>query len=408
MSEIQRLLLDKINSNQSLIDNWFEEKFSAKTPLIYNSVDLRHSGFKIVPVDNNCFPAGFNNLNKDSQNLASKFIADFLQKYHPNAKKILIVPENHTRNLKYLENVLTLRSILENSGSEVEIGSLIENLEDDLIIDLEETTHKIILHKLLKKDGKIITKSGFEPDLIISNNDFTNAPEEILHNIKQEIIPSTQIGWHKRTKSRHFDIYKNLATELANLINIDVWLINALHTNCENIDFKNRNGVENLASSVDKILKEIKEKYQEYNITDAPYCYVKADSGTYGMAMMTIHDPEEILQINKKQRNKMNMIKGNVLNHRVIIQEGVKTIDTINNIIAEPMIYLAAGKVAGHLFRNNDQRDSSISLNAAGMLLGDMNDISDENLVIGGDRKNIFTIYDLVARLSTLAAANEI
>ena len=408
MSEIQRLLLDKINNNQSLIDNWFEEKFSAKNSLIYNSVDLRHSGFKIVPVDNNCFPAGFNNLNKDSQHLASEFIHEFFSKNHSNVKKILLIPENHTRNLKYLENVLVLKSIIENSGKiKVEIGSLIEDLDDDFVIDLEEN-HQIKLHKLIRKNDKITTKSNFEADLIISNNDFTSAPEAILHNIYQEIIPSTDIGWHKRTKSRHFDIYENLASELASLLDIDVWLINAFHKNCKNINFKNKNNIDNLANLVSEILLKIKEKYKEYEIADTPYCYVKADSGTYGMAMMTIQDAGEILQINKKQRNKMNMIKGNIVNHKVIIQEGVKTIDTVNKIIAEPMIYLVDGKVVGNLYRNNDQRDNNISLNSAGMLLGDMRDILDKNLVIGGEKKDIFKIYNVVARLSSLAAAHEI
>ncbi len=407
MSKIQRLLLDKISKNRSLIDDWFEEKFSAKKPLFYNSLDLRHSGFKIAPIDNNCFPAGSNNLNQNSQNLASKYAFEFLQKYYGNVKKVLLVPENHTRNIKYLENVLTLKSIIENNGKiEVCIGSLIEDLQDDLIIDLEGN-QQIKLHKLIKNNGKIITKSNFEADLIISNNDFTNLPEDILSNINQEIIPSTDIGWHKRTKSKHFDIYRDLASELADLINIDVWLINAIHKNCQDINFKNKDNIDNLANLVDEVLTETKTKYQEYVIKEAPYCYVKADNGTYGMAVMTVTNADEIIQINKKQRNKMNMVKGNVVNHRVIIQEGVKTIDRVNNIIAEPLIYLIGGKVAGHLSRLNDQRDENISLNATGMIFKDLDGVLDKDLIIGGNKKDIFQIYNLIGRLSALAASHE-
>lgn len=407
MSEIQKLLIDKISKNSLLIEKWFEQQFCVSKPLFYNSVDLRHAGFKIAPIDNNCFPAGSNNLNQNSQKLASKAALEFLEEHYPNIKKVLLIPENHTRNFKYLENVLALKSIIENAGKiEVVIGSLIEDLEDDLEIDLENN-QKIKLHKLVKKDGKILTKSGFEADLIISNNDFTHIPEEILNDISQNIIPSTNIGWYNRTKSRHFDIYQEKAEELAKLIDIDVWLINAIHEHCQDVDFKNKNNIENLAQLVDEVLTKIAQKYQEYDIKDDPYCYVKADSGTYGMAMMTIKNADEILQINKKQRNKMNMIKGNVVNSQVIIQEGVKTIDKIDGIIAEPMIYLVGGEVIGNLSRSNDQRDENISLNSAGMVFKDMDNILDANLKIGGNKEDVFKIYNLIGRLSALAAANE-
>ena len=36
---------------------------------------------------------------------------------------------------------------------------------------------------------------------------------------------------------------------------------------------------------------------------------VKADAGTYGMAVMMIKDPEELTQLNRKQRTKMASIK---------------------------------------------------------------------------------------------------
>ncbi len=407
MSQIQGLLLDKINDNQELINNWFEEKFSKSKPLFYNSVDLRHSGFKIAPIDNNCFPAGFNNLGLESRKLAKKVTKEFFDKNYPNVKKILLIPENHTRNIKYLENVLSLKSIIENDGKiEVVLGSLIPNLDGKLVIDLDEN-HKITLNQLIKKDGKIFTKSNFEADLIIVNNDFTHTPEIILNETNQNIIPPTSLGWYNRTKSKHFDIYEDLSIELANLIDIDPWFIDPIHKNCQDIDFKNKKNIDNLANQVDEIISKIKDKYQKYDIKGDPYCYVKADSGTYGMAMMTVKSGSEISAINKKQRNKMNMIKGNVVNSQVIIQEGIPTIDKVDNVTAEPMIYLINGQVVGNLSRSHDKRDHNISLNSAGMEFKDMVDILDDNLIIGGGKKDVFKIYDVIGRLSALSSAHE-
>ena len=124
MTEILKTLLAKIEKSQPQIDQFFASKLI--NPLFYNSLDLRHSGFKIAPVDVNCFPAGFNNLSSISKEIAKKNVADFFNKKFPTANKIAIIPENHTRNLRYLENILALQEIVADGGKrEVKIISLI-------------------------------------------------------------------------------------------------------------------------------------------------------------------------------------------------------------------------------------------------------------------------------------------
>lgn len=409
MPKIYQLLIEKINNQNALIEDWFQEKFSKNRPLFYNSVDIRYSGFKIAPIDTNCFPAGFNNLSKSSRIIAKVVVKDFLTKNFPDIKKVLIIPENHTRNFRYLENVLVLTEII-SEVIEVNIGSLIPEIEDNLEIDLENGK-KILLQKLLKDDDKIFVKDAkgniFTPDLIISNNDFTDGIPDFLKNIKQPITPSTSLGWYQRTKSTHFDIYNNLAKEFAALIDIDPWLISTMHYTCYEVDFKEGKGGICLENQVDRLIADTKVKYKEYQIDAEPYCYIKADSGTYGLGMMTAKSSADVMEINKKERNKMNIIKGNVQNTKVIIQEGVLTNDLVKNTIAEPMIYLMNGQVVGNLFRVNESRDNMISLNAAGMSFYDINDLSDDELFLGLPKNEIVKIYSVIARLAALAASCE-
>ncbi len=47
------------------IETWFRQHWHKTPPPVTSSVDLRHAGFKLSPVDTNLFPAGFNNLNED-------------------------------------------------------------------------------------------------------------------------------------------------------------------------------------------------------------------------------------------------------------------------------------------------------------------------------------------------------
>ena len=407
MHSICRFLLDKISINQKLIDDWFENKFYNNKPLFYNSVDLRHSKFKIAPIDTNCFPAGFNNLSKSSKQYTKIAINKFLQENYPNANKILILPENHTRNIKYLENMYSFYEIISEQDREVVFGSLIENIENS--IRLEVTDNKIIvLNELVRNNDKISTKSGFTPDLIITNNDFTNKPDEIINNLLQPIIPSTTMGWYNREKSAYFNIYNQLSKEISNIIDIDHWLISSLHSKCDNINFKDKYGLDVIADQVDVLIKEIQQKYELYDIKHTPYCYLKANKGTYGMAIMTANSGNQILQINKKERNKMSMIKGNVKNVQIIIQEGIPTADTIQDSICEPLIYLINGNVVGNLFRSNNYRDNKISLNSTGMIFGDLSEIKNNNLNIGLEKKeDVIKVYSLIAKLAALATSVE-
>ena len=88
---------------------------------------------------------------------------------------------------------------------------------------------------------------------------------------------------------------------------------------------KKKKGLDCIATNVAKTIKKMEEKYQRLNIKQKPYIYLKANRGTYGMGIMLLEKPDDIYQINKKDRNKMNMIKQNTQNNEILIQEGIET-----------------------------------------------------------------------------------
>jgi glutamate--cysteine ligase len=411
MSKIIDVLSTEISAKKKLVDDWFLEKFKINPPFFYNSVDLRHSGFKIAPIDTNCFPAGFNNLSNQSRIIAKKTCEEFLINNFPSAKNILILPENHTRNFRYFENLLALKEIIETSERHVVVGSMIDDMQGERNIDLENNK-KLTLKKVLKHNKYniyISTFDGFVPDLIILNNDLTDGVPQELADVPTPIIPSIKMGWYKRTKSGHFSIYNDLVDEFAEILGIDSWLISSMHKSCGDVDFKGRKGIECLAKYTDELIEKIKKKYAEYNIKDEPYCYIKADNGTYGMAVMPVFSGNEVLEINKKERNKMNMLKNSVQSTSVMVQEGIKTIDTVDKKIAEPMIYMINGSVVGNLFRTNKERDSLINLNAQGMEFSDLENFSTNNFEeIGGKKEDVVAVYSTIARLAALASSMEI
>ena len=152
-----------------------------------------------------------------------------------------------------------------------------------------------------------------------------------------------------------------------------------------------------MAKYVDEMVLTLREKYKKYNIDQDPYCFIKADSGTYGIAVWSVSSGKEVLDINKKERNKMNMLKGSVQNTTVMVQEGIPTIETIDDQPAEPLIYGINGQVVANLFRSNENRDSKKSLNTAGMKFVDLENLDDKSKVV----------YNMIARLAYLACAIE-
>jgi glutamate--cysteine ligase len=88
----------------SQIERWFRLEWQDHTPPFYGSVDLRNAGFKLAPVDTNLFPGGFNNLSEPMLPLAVQAAMAAIEKYCPDARNLLLIPENHTRNTYYLRN----------------------------------------------------------------------------------------------------------------------------------------------------------------------------------------------------------------------------------------------------------------------------------------------------------------
>jgi len=163
---------------------------------------------------------------------------------------------------------------------------------------------------------------------------------------------------------------------------------------------------------VDKLLFRTRAKYQEYGVSEDPFVIVKADAGTYGMGIMTVKDASEVKSLNRKQRNKMAVGKEGMQISEVIIQEGVHSFETVNEGVAEPVVYMIDRYVVGGFYRINTSRGRDENLNAPGMSFKPLAFDVGCYLPDPGDDPdsppNRFYAYGVVARLAMLAAALEL
>jgi glutamate--cysteine ligase len=400
----------KILGAMPQIERWFRNQWLENTLPFYSSVDLRNSGFKLAPVDTNLFPGGFNNLNPDFMPLCVQAAMSAVQKICPDKQRFLLIPENHTRNLFYLTNVAMIQKILTRAGMEVRIGSLLPEITASTTLDLPNG-EKLVLEPIVR-EGNRLTVKGFNPCAVLLNNDLSAGVPDILKGLEQPVVPPLYAGWTTRRKTLHFHAYDRVAEEFGKLIGIDPWLINPVFTQCGKVNFGGKEGEECLAANVDAVLNEMNAKYKEYGIKEKPFVIVKADAGTYGMGVLTARSADDVRGLNRKERNKMAVVKEGLEVSEVIIQEGVYTFESVNGSVAEPVIYMIDQFVVGGFYRVNTDRGIDENLNSRGMTFSPLafeTDCHTPDCAGAPDAPpNRFYTYGVVARLAMLAAAKEL
>ena len=398
--------------NQNTIETWFRQQWLINKPPFYASVDIRNAGFKVAPVDTNLFPAGFNNINRDFAPLCIQAIQTALDKACPDAARVLIVPENHTRNMAYLDSIVTLQELICQSGYYTQIGTL--NPEISAPTTLQLDSGKELLLTPVRREGDRLLAGDFDPCVVILNNDMSSGVPPELEGIDQVITPPPDLGWNKRLKSEHFDFYRVLSKEFSQLIDIDPWFFDPLFRNCGELNFMERKGEECLSNNTEKLLADIQDKYDEYGIDASPYVVIKADAGTYGMGVMIARSVDDVKDLNRKQRTRMSTSKGGSTISKVILQEGVPTYETWGDAkaVTEPVVYMMDRYVVGGFYRVHTNKGPEENLNAPGMhfqpLAFDEPCNVPDSAIDPDAAPNRFYTYGVIARLALLAAAREI
>ena len=393
------------------IERWFRMAWQEHTPPFYSSVDVRNAGFKLAPVDTNLFPGGFNNLSQEMLPLAIQAAMSAIDKICPDAKSLLLIPERHTRNTFYLSNVARLCDILRQTGLNVRLGTVADDITEPTPIDLPDG-HHLLLEPLIRKGNRLGLKD-FEPCAVLLNNDLSAGVPPILSGIYGQIVlPPLHAGWATRRKSQHFAAYDEVANEFSDMLGIDPWFINPYFDQRSGINFSERVGEDELADAVEQLLVKIRAKYEAYGITETPYVVVKADAGTYGMGIMTVKSPDELRGLNRKQRNKMAVVKEGLQVSDVILQEGVHTFESIDDAVAEPVVYMIDRYVVGGFYRVHTDKGRDENLNAPGMHFVPLAFDTPCNMPDCSDRPdaapNRFYAYGVIGRLAALAASREL
>ncbi|MDP3708584.1 MAG: glutamate--cysteine ligase [Polaromonas sp.] len=408
INELEQRILDTTPA----IERWFRLEWMEHTPPFYCSVDIRNAGFKLAPVDTNLFPGGWNNLTPEMLPLAVQAAMAASEKICPEARNLLVVPENETRNSFYWSNVLQLKRIFHQAGLNVRFGSLSAEIKAPTTLNLP-TGESITIEPLIRTDRRLGLKD-FDPCTILLNNDLSVGIPGILEDLhEQHLLPPLHAGWTVRRKSTHFKAYEEVSKRFGKLLGIDPWLINPMFAQCGEVNFAEGTGMDCLTSNVDALLSKIKRKYKEYGINEKPFVVVKADNGSHGMGIMTVRDVKDLDALTRQTKDRMSTTKGGQALSEVIIQEGVLTNERVNDAVAEPVVYMMDRYVVGGFYRVHAERGVDENLNAPGasfvpLAFADSGRLPQPGQKPGSSSPNRFYMYGVIARLAMLAASYEL
>ena len=98
-----------------------------------------------------------------------------------------------------------------------------------------------------------------------------------------------------RRKSNHFQAYEEVAKKFAKLLGMDPWLINPLFARCGEVNFSDAlgHGVRCRAMPTPCWPRSAASTRNTAS-QEKPFVVVKADTGTYGMGIMTVRDAKEL------------------------------------------------------------------------------------------------------------------
>lgn len=395
------LVHQKICLHYKQLRQWYAQKTKQFSFPIYSSYDIRDAGYKLGIVDANIFPAGFNNICPVDLEEGPKLFKNYLVKhYDPVPQRILLVTEEHTHNAHYWDNVSTLQQQLEEAGCKV-LVSMAQKMSVPL--ELESAGGKKVRVHSAYFDNPIVQE--FKPELIVSNNDFSEAKEEWAKSVTLPINPPRELGWYQRKKSNFFKFYNQLVQEFCQIADIDPFLLQVQSEQFTDFDIADDASVERVAARVDLMIASLKEEYAKRNIAQTPFIYVKNNSGTYGLGVIKVNSGEDFKSLNYKSRKKMKAAKGGRSVEEVVIQEGIPSIIKADDgSTAEPVIYMVGCQLAGGFFRTHREKSESESLNSPGAVYKRMC-IAD--LALRLTECPLENVYGWVSKLALLAIGHE-
>ena len=335
-----------------------------------------------------------------------------IEKICPEARNLLLIPENRSPSTSYLSSLAQLRRIFYMAGLNVRMGSIDPAIKKTTAFTLD-SGETVTLEPVIRGKRRLGV-TDFDPCTILLNNDLAAGVPGILEEIhEQYLLPPLHAGWSTRRKSKHFKCYEEVAKRMGKLLGVDPWLINPMFDKCIGVDLMQDPGLESLASQADALLTKIRRKYKEYGIKERPFIVVKTDDAAPGMGVVIVRDAKELPELSLTVQGRLRAGKTDAPSRDILLQEGVLTKERIDDAVAEPVVFMMDRYVVGGFYRIHPDTGVDENLNLRGssyvpLAFEHSTHLPQPGSKPGASAPNRFYMYGVVARLAMLAASYEL
>jgi glutamate--cysteine ligase len=383
INELEQRILDSM----SAIERWFRLEWMEHTPAFYCAADVRNAGFKLASVETQLFPDGWDHLTAEMLPLAVQAAMAAIEKICPEARNLLIVPENGRHSASYLASLVQLRRVFHMAGLNVRMGSISAEVKKPTTIALP-TGESITLEPVLRNKGRIGVKD-FDPCTILLNNDLRAGVPGILEELHQQyLLPPLHAGWSIRRKSVHARCYEEVCKRFGKLIGVDPWLMNPLFDACGQLDLADPN-------------------HKEYGIKEKPFVLIKADDHRLQWIPVVVHGAQDLDALEFAPVHGHQSLE-------LLLQEGVPSSERVNREPVAPMVYMMDRYVVGGYYRAHGPRaadapsDGLQDAGVAPLAFAEGVHLPQPGARPGASAPNRFYMYGVVGRLAMLAASYEL
>lgn len=330
------------------------------------SVDFRTNPYKFVPVDVNLFPSGWNNLCPHTYSHVKSALRNWFRRKNLTPSRVIILAEPLDRNPHYVENLVTISRILGNLGIEVRVAILDERVPREGVV-WRGWKNEIKVEGLSPESYPPATRSGFQADWILSENDFTTEPPPWFHSVSFLTDNPPSWGWYRRRKHWFFELYHRYVPSLAEHLGLDPWHLTVQTRTVYGVDLSKGEGLEDLLKTTSELLEKIAEEYDTRGIMDRPYVVLKDNQGTFGRGVIAVYDIEDLKNHPRRFHKKLSLGKGSRPIRELIVQEGVPTGERVQGFPAELVGMTVGPEWIGGFYRFHEEKDPLQPLNAPGM-----------------------------------------
>ena len=147
----------------------------------------------------------FQNTSPEDEEHLAELLKNHINRKHEGCSWVHLYPESHTRNPGYVENVATIKRLIELAGFRCTVGSPELEGHGSLggITGISLDTVEI--------DGEQLLVGGEKPCLVLLNNDLT---EGMVDGLDAQVSPPPHMGWQRRRKSEHYQCLQDMSMKL--------------------------------------------------------------------------------------------------------------------------------------------------------------------------------------------------